>query len=86
MVLEGSVRKYGNQVRITAQLIEARSDTHLWSETYEQELKDVFAIQDEISAAIVDSLRDTISLEVEEAPRATAAIDTEAHDAYLARI
>ena len=83
LILEGSVRRYGNQVRITAQLIEAHSDTHLWSETYEKELVDVFAIQDEISAAIVDSLRDNIDLEVDEAPRNTAAVDTEAHDAYL---
>jgi len=83
LVLEGSVRRYGNQVRITAQLIEARSDTHLWSETYERELVDVFAIQDEISAAIVESLRNTINLEVEEAPRTNAAVNTEAHDAYL---
>ena len=83
LVLEGSVRKYANQVRITAQLIEARSDSHLWSETYERELEDVFAIQDEISAAIVQSLRDAINLEVDEAPRTTAAMNTEAHDAYL---
>jgi len=83
LVLEGSVRKYGNQVRITVQLIEARSDMHLWSETYERELEDVFAIQDEISAAIVQSLRDTINLEVDEAPRTAAAVNTEAHDAYL---
>ena len=43
LVLEGSVRRYGDQVRITAQLIEARSDTHLWSEPYDRELVDVFA-------------------------------------------
>jgi len=82
-VLEGSVRRYGDQVRITAQLIEARSDTHLWSETYERQLEDVFAIQDEISAAIVESLRDKINLKLDEPPRATAAGNTEAHDAYL---
>jgi TolB-like protein/Tfp pilus assembly protein PilF len=82
LVLEGSVRRYGDQVRITAQLIEARSDRHLWSETYERELVDVFAIQDEISAAIVESLKDTINLQVDEAPRTTA-VNTEAHDAYL---
>jgi adenylate cyclase len=82
LVLEGSVRRYGEQVRITAQLIEARSDRHLWSETYERELVDVFAIQDEISAAIVESLKDTINLQVDEAPRTTA-VNTEAHDAYL---
>jgi TolB-like protein/Tfp pilus assembly protein PilF len=83
LVLEGSVRRYGDQVRITAQLIEARSDRHLWSETYERELVDVFAIQDEISAAIVESLKDTIDLQVDEAPTTAAAVSTEAHDAYL---
>jgi len=56
-ILEGSVRKAGNQVRITAQLIEARSDTHLWSETFDRTLNDIFAIQDEISATVVERLR-----------------------------
>jgi TolB-like protein/lipoprotein NlpI len=56
-ILEGSVRKAGNQVRITAQLIEARSDTHLWSETYGRSLDDIFAIQDEIAAAVVAQLK-----------------------------
>ncbi len=56
-VLEGSVRKAGSRVRITAQLIEARSDTHLWSATYDRELDDIFAVQDEIAAIIGDSLR-----------------------------
>jgi TolB-like protein len=56
-VLEGSVRRAGNRVRITAQLIEARSDTHLWSHTYERELDDVFQIQDEIAADVVANLQ-----------------------------
>lgn len=55
-VLEGSVRQYGQRLRITAQLIDTRTGYHLWSETYDRELKDVFAIQDEISRAIVDQL------------------------------
>ena len=55
-VLEGSVRKAGNMVRVTAQLIEARTDTHLWSETYDRELKDIFAIQDEIAADVARNL------------------------------
>jgi TolB-like protein/Tfp pilus assembly protein PilF len=59
-VLEGSVRKSGGRVRITAQLIDARSDTHLWSETWDRTLDDVFAIQDEISAAVVDKLKLTL--------------------------
>jgi TolB-like protein/lipoprotein NlpI len=56
-ILEGSVRKAGNQVRITAQLIDARSDTHLWSETYDRPLDNIFALQDEISAAVVEQLK-----------------------------
>ncbi|HEX2077342.1 MAG TPA: hypothetical protein VHG08_06520, partial [Longimicrobium sp.] len=56
-VLEGSVRQYGPRVRITAQLIETRTGFHLWSATYDRELKDVFAIQDEISRAIVEQLQ-----------------------------
>ena len=56
-VLEGSVRKSGNGLRVTAQLINVTDGYHLWSETYDRELKDVFAIQDEISSAIVDALK-----------------------------
>jgi len=56
-VLEGSVRQAGEQVRITAQLIDAESGFHLWSETYERRLEDIFQVQDEIAAAIVDKLR-----------------------------
>ncbi|MDB4444040.1 hypothetical protein N9174_01725 [bacterium] len=56
-VLEGSVRKSGNKIRITAQLINVADDTHLWSETYDREMKDVFDIQDEISKAVVKNLK-----------------------------
>jgi TolB-like protein/Flp pilus assembly protein TadD len=59
-ILEGSVRKAGNQVRITAQLIEARSDTHLWSQTYDRTLDNIFTIQDEIAATVVDKLKLTL--------------------------
>jgi len=59
-VLEGSVRKSSNQLRIVAQLIDVESDTHLWSETYDRELKSVFAIQDEIAAAVVGALKITL--------------------------
>jgi TolB-like protein len=55
-ILEGSVRKAGNTVRITAQLIDVTTDTHLWSETYDRELKDIFAIQDEIATEIVSAM------------------------------
>ena len=59
-VLEGSVRKSGNHVRITAQLINAADDRHLWSETFDRELTDIFAIQDEIANAVVVALRETL--------------------------
>ncbi len=59
-ILEGSVRKAGNRVRITAQLIEARTDTHLWSQTYDRTLDDIFAIQDEIAATVVEQLKITM--------------------------
>jgi len=63
-ILEGSVRKAGNRIRITAQLIDARSDTHLWSETYDRTLDDVFAIQDDIAATVVAQLKVTLLGEV----------------------
>ncbi len=56
-VLTGSVRKVGNRIRITAQLVNAESGYHLWSETYDRQLEDVFAVQDELSRAIVDALK-----------------------------
>ena len=56
-ILEGSVRRDGNRVRITAQLIDARSDTHLWSETYDRTMGDIFAVQDEVAAAVVEQLK-----------------------------
>ncbi len=56
-VLEGSVRKAGNQVRITAQLIQVDGDIHLWSETYDRSLDNIFAIQDEIASAVVAQLK-----------------------------
>ncbi len=56
-ILEGSVRKSGNRIRVTAQLIEAATDTHLWSETYDRELDDIFAIQDDIAACILAVLK-----------------------------
>ncbi|MDH3439364.1 MAG: hypothetical protein OEM63_01335 [Gammaproteobacteria bacterium] len=82
-ILEGSVRKAGNQVRITAQLIDGRTDTHLWSDTYDRELEDVFEIQDEISAAIVGELISRLGLAVEVAPQVTRQTSSEAHEAYL---
>ena len=63
-VLEGSVRKHGNQIRITAQLIQADNGYHLWSETYDRQLDNVFQIQEDIAIAVVDALRITLLGEV----------------------
>jgi TolB-like protein/Flp pilus assembly protein TadD len=78
-ILEGSVRKAGNQVRITAQLIDTRSDTHLWSESYDRTLDDIFAIQDEIAAAVVDALKLTL---LGDAPKVEQ-VNPEAYELYL---
>ena len=78
-VLEGSLRREGNRIRITAQLINARNGFHIWSETFERELQGVFAVQDEITRSIVDALK--IKLAV--APPAHAEQNTEAYDLYL---
>jgi TolB-like protein len=81
-VLEGSVRKAGNQVRITAQLIDAVDDRHLWSETYDRELTDIFAIQEEIANAIVNALREELAPAQAAAPTVTVRADTENLEAY----
>ncbi|PCJ48471.1 MAG: hypothetical protein COA74_08745 [Gammaproteobacteria bacterium] len=82
-ILEGSVRKFGNRIRITAQLIEAGSDKHLWSETYDRELVDLFAIQDEISAAIVKALKEQLGLNAKVAQRDMSDVNLDAHNQYL---
>jgi len=85
-VLEGSVRKAGNRLRITAQLIQADTGYHLWSETYDRELDDVFAIQDEISAAIGEALRLELALsdgQESATPRVAESANTAAYEAFL---
>jgi TolB-like protein len=59
-ILDGSVRKAGNRIRVTAQLIDAETEFHVWSERYDRELTDIFAIQDEISSAIAAQLKVTL--------------------------
>jgi TolB-like protein/Tfp pilus assembly protein PilF len=79
-ILEGSVRRSGTRIRVTAQLINAADGSHLWSERYDRELSDIFAVQDEISAAIAKALR--VKLSREAAPqRYTPKL--EAYEAYL---
>lgn len=82
-ILEGSVRRAGEHVRITAQLIEADSDSHLWSETYDREMKDVFTIQDDIAQSIVKALQVTLTPSERRAMQSVATSDPEAYDFYL---
>ena len=83
LVLEGSVRKAGVQIRITAQLIDASTGFHLWSDTYDRELANIFAVQDEISAAIVGALKEHLGLQVEAGVRRRYTESPDAYDAYL---
>jgi TolB-like protein/Tfp pilus assembly protein PilF len=78
-ILEGSVRKSGNRVRISAQLIEAHSDTHLWSDTYDRTLNDVFAVQEEIATEVVEQLKITLLGDLPKARRT----DPQAYALYL---
>jgi TolB-like protein/class 3 adenylate cyclase/Tfp pilus assembly protein PilF len=82
-ILEGSIRKSGNTIRITAQLIEVRNGTHLWSETYDREMKDVFVIQDEISKMIVDILKIELTGKHSKQVARGFTKNTEAYEDYL---
>ena len=82
-VLEGSVRKAGSQLRITAQLVNTENGFHIWSQTYDRDLKDIFALQDEISATIVAALGEHLGLQAQQPPRVYATGNTRAHDAFL---
>jgi adenylate cyclase len=83
MVLEGSVRQQGDRVRITAQLIDASTGFHLWSQTYDRELKDVFAIQDDIAKAIGEELQVQVGGARPAGTESQDTVSPEAHDLYL---
>jgi len=80
-LLEGSVRKSGDRIRVTAQLIDAADGYHLWSDTFDRELTDIFRIQDEISAAIVTALR--VHLDPGTATASSSKTSMAAYDLYL---
>ena len=84
-VLEGSVRQAGDQVRITAQLIDTETGFHLWSDTYDRQLADIFQVQDEIAGAIVDRLRIQLAPEDQQLAQRTRAPtqNVEAYELYL---
>ncbi|MGE5346534.1 MAG: tetratricopeptide repeat protein, partial [Acidithiobacillales bacterium] len=81
-VLEGSVRKSGKRIRITAQLVEAATGSHLWSQTYDRDLEDIFAIQDDIARSVANASRVTL-LGVEGRPPASHAGNAEAYNLFL---
>jgi adenylate cyclase len=82
-VLEGSIRRSGNRVRITAQLIDAESGGHLWAERFDRELSDVFAVQDEVTRRIVDALKVTLSPSESAMLDAVRTTSSKAHDCFL---
>src|SRR5207244_12489484 len=77
--LEGSVRRDGNRVRITAELIDACDGFTIWSETYEREMHGIFALQDEITRSIVDTLKLKLAISPSAPPRSTDADDDSLH-------
>jgi len=82
-ILEGSVRRSGNRVRVTAQLIDARDDEHVWAENYDRDLTDVFAIQTEVAQEIVRALQASLSPQEAKLIGARPTSNVEAYDAYL---
>ncbi|HEX9773067.1 MAG TPA: hypothetical protein VGA44_06345 [Steroidobacteraceae bacterium] len=82
-ILEGSVRRSGQKLRITAQLVSTRDGFHLWSQVYDRELTDVFVIQDEISRSVVDALKVRLAAGGADGRPARPAVDAEAYRRYL---
>ncbi|MBA3962196.1 MAG: hypothetical protein H0X40_09875 [Chthoniobacterales bacterium] len=82
-ILEGSVQKQGNQVRVNVQLIKAASDSHLWAESYNRKLTDTFAVEGEVAKAIADQLRAHLSGREEQVIAAKPTDNPDAYDAYL---
>jgi TolB-like protein/Tfp pilus assembly protein PilF len=82
-IVEGSVQKVANQVRVNAQLINARTDSHLWAESYDRELTDVFGVESEIAKGIAESLQARLTSHEEQALKVKPTTDAEAYDSYL---
>jgi TolB-like protein/Tfp pilus assembly protein PilF len=82
-VLEGTVRRSGDRVRITAQLIEAATDRSLWAETYERDMRDILELQSEVAQAVAREIQITVTPEESKHLASTFPVDPEAHEAYL---
>ncbi len=82
-IVEGSVQRFGDRVRITANLLHATTDRHLWAESYERDLRDVLALQSEVAAAISDQIKVRLTPQEQTRLTATHPINAEAYEAYL---
>jgi TolB-like protein len=82
-VLEGSVQRAGDKVRVNVQLLDARIDTHLWAKSYDRDLKDVFTVESEVAQEIADTLRAKLSPSQSDALATAPTRDTEAYDLFL---
>ncbi len=83
VILEGSVQRHGDKVRITAQLINAESDEHLWAESYDRPVKDIFSIQREVAMSIASVLNTKLSKKEAKKLETTPTVDLQAYDLYL---
>jgi TolB-like protein len=82
-IVEGSVRRSNGRVRISAQLIQVSDQTHLWAESYERDLQDVLALQNEVAGAVVTEIRSRIAPEIRLIPTKTQSVDPDAYESYL---
>src|SRR5258708_26564816 len=82
-ILEGSVQKSGDAVRVNVQLIKAASDSHLWADTYDRRLTDIFSVESEVAKVIADQLRAKLIGREEQVIASKPTDNTEAYDAYL---
>src|SRR5262249_53682929 len=82
-ILEGSVQKVGDQVRVNVQLISAQTDSHLWAETYDRKLTDIFGVESEIAKGVAESLQAKLTAHEEQALAVKSTDNPEAYDAYL---
>ena len=82
-VVEGTVLRYGNQVRITAELVQVTTDRHLWAETYQGQLGDILKLQGEVASAIVNEIRINLTPEEQQQLATTRSVSTEGYEDYL---
>src|SRR5262247_1163073 len=82
-ILEGAVQKSGDKVRVNVQLIDARADTHLWAKSYDRDLKDILAVESEVSQEIAEALQAKLSPSESHALASAATGDAEAYDLFL---